>query len=87
MNNYCPIESKVVSNSALSYDEGDKNWIWPSSPADANKYIVPPAIETDYSYTITLNIKGGHSIVKGPYIYKVECGSNQGITGSIGDNS
>ena len=27
MNNYCPIESKVVSNSALSYDEGDKNWI------------------------------------------------------------
>ena len=71
MNNYCPIISKVVSNSALSYTEGDPNWIWPSTPTDANKHIVPPAVQTDYSYTITFTVKGGHTIKKGPYIYRV----------------
>jgi hypothetical protein len=62
------------------------NYIWPTTPTDANKYIVPPADETDYSFTITFNIKGGNVITNGPYIYKVYC-SGVGISGNIGDNS
>ena len=64
MNNFCPIESQTIDNSIdigghLKYDIG-KSFIWPFDPTDANKYIVPPAIHTDYPFIFTFNIKGGH---------------------------
>jgi hypothetical protein len=86
MNNFCPVESQSIDNPGghLTYDTGNK-YIWPSLPTDANKFIVPPAIYTDYPFTFTFNIKAGHQIFKS-YNYRVRC-RNIGIKGIIGDVS
>lgn len=84
MNNHCPLESIKLDNPDLIVEN---NYVWPYK-TDANKLIVPPAIEKLYSFNLTLHFKGGHSevFVGGPYVYRVYC-SGIGVSGSIGDST
>ena len=76
MNNVCGITLQEITDSTgvvLTDFTLESNKVWPNTPTDANKYIVPPAIKTDYTYYIKSTIKGGHTILKGPYTYTVKC--------------